>query len=88
MHKSSSKHVQFTSQEEILIQSKRGLQNQLTFATTLKFFECYGRFPTQLDPELLQIMNGVAKCLQIDMEFHTTLNNKWDTRSSEGSVIF
>lgn len=83
MHKNLSKHVQFTSQEEILIQSKRGLQNQLTFATTLKFFECYGRFPTQLNSELLQIMNGVAKCLQIDMEFHTTLSNNWDTRSSE-----
>ena len=83
MNRKQFKHVQFTIPEMTLIQNKRGLQNQLTFATTLKFFERHGRFPTQQNSDLQQLIIDVAKYLQIDIELHNGLGYKWDTRSSD-----
>lgn len=68
------------SQEQIeAIQGKHGTQNQFVFSVMLKFFEEYGRFPQQKDPDLKKIIPSVSKILHLQINEES----KWDNRSAE-----
>ena len=73
----------FTNEELLLIQSKHGDKNQLTFAVMLKFFEMHGRFPILNNLELKQLMINCATYLEFSDEHVPTTDYDWNTRSLE-----
>lgn len=73
----------FTPEQLMLIQSKHGEENQLTFAVMLKFFEKHGRFPVQQNLGLKQLVIDSATYLELDAELVLAMDYGWNTRSMD-----